>query len=286
MLQQLNSEFMKKNLGLLILTLLIQAPFLTLAYDATEKMPIDSSHELKQLENLGVDEGLGAELNLSRQFTNEDGNLVPLSTYYDGKRPVLLTMVYYSCPSLCNYHLNGLVDTFKKMDQHVGSDFQVVAVSMNHREDSDLAAAKLESYLKELGQPGAKDGMHFLVGTQENVEGLAKELGFKFRWDEKQKQYAHAAVAYVTTPSGTISRYLYGIEFSPKTLRLSLVEAAQGRIGNLIEQVILFCFQFNPAKNKYTLYSYNIMRASAALTAIILAIFLVPVWLREHKKKS
>lgn len=277
---------MKFTAALLILFVSLQS-LSSAAYDATEKLPNDPQHGLKQLEGLGVDEQLGKQIDLSLQFTNEQGQLVPLSTYYDGKRPVLLTMVYYGCPSLCNYHLNGLIDTFKDMDKTpVGSDFQVVAVSMNHREESDLAAAKLETYLNALGQDSAKEGMHFLVGTEENVAKLASEIGFKFRWDEKEQQYAHAAVAYVTTPTGMISRYLYGIEFDAKTLRLSLVEAAQGKIGNLIEQVILFCFQFNPSKNKYTLYSFNIMRAAGALTVLVLAVLLIPVWRRERKKKS
>lgn len=256
------------------------------AYDATEKLPTNSDQSIDQLKDVGVIEQLGAKIDLDRKFTNEKGELVSLSTYFDGTRPVLLTMVYYDCPSLCNYHLNGIMDTLSNMDQPLGKEFQLVAVSMNHNEGSDLAAKKLEAYHEVLDQPEARGNMHFLVGNEENVTALAKELGFKFKWDPKEQQYAHPAVAYVMSPDGMISRYLYGIEFAPKTLRLAMVEAADGKVGNLIDRAILFCYQFNPSKNKYTLYTYNIMRAAGALTAMVLAVFLVPAWMRERKKSS
>ena len=253
------------------------------AYEQSAVVPKQSNEEIAALKNLGVKENLEAQLNLDRQFVNEKGETVALGKYFDGNRPVLLTMVYYSCPSLCNYHLNGLLDTFKGMKSPVGEDFQFVAVSMNHREDSDLASAKKDTYLEQLGQEGAAAGWHHLVGSEENVKALADELGFSFRWLPDQQEYAHPAVAYVVTPTGIISRYLYGIEFSSKTLRLSLVEAAAGKIGNVIDQIILFCFQFNPAKSKYTLYAYNLMRVMAGLTVLLLAVFLIPIWIRERR---
>lgn len=270
---------MIRNLFIFLLTTTCS---LALAYEQSAVMPKQSDIVPAEMKDLGVDEQLGAKLNLDRQFTNEDGKLVPLKTYFDGTRPVLFTMVYYGCPSLCNYHLNGLLTTFKDMGTPVGQDFQFVAVSMNHREGPDLAGAKKETYLEELGQPGAENHWHHLVGTEENVKALADELGFKFRWLPEQQEYAHAAVAYVVTPEGVISRYLHGIEFSAKTLRLSFVEAANGKVGNLIDQIILFCFQFNPAKSKYTLYAYNIMRVVAGVTVLLLAIFLIPIWMRER----
>jgi protein SCO1/2 len=163
-----------------------------------------------------------------------------------------------------------------------GQDYEVVAISMDHSETYDLAAKKKASYMEVLKQPGAEKGWHFLVGNEANVKQIADELGFRYKWNDKIKQFAHAAVTYVVSPEGMISRYLYGIEFSPATLRLSLVEASAGKIGNLIEQFTLFCFQFNPSKNKYVLYAYNVMRLGALLTVLLLAIFLVPYWLRER----
>lgn len=253
------------------------------AYEAPVQVPQQSDQPLPQLDGLNVEEKLSQKLDLNRTFKDESGQTVPLSQYFDGKRPVLMAMVYYSCPNLCNYQLNGLLDAFKNMKGSLGREFQFVAVSMNHKEDSDLAAAKKETYMTALGQVGAENAWHFLTGDETSVKALANELGFKFRWDETGKQYAHSAVAYVVTPDGVISRYLYGIEFAPSTLRLSLIEAAQGKIGNIVDHIMLFCFQFNPTKNKYTIYAFNVMQVGAALTILVLAIFLVPIWWRERR---
>jgi protein SCO1/2 len=255
-------------------------------YEPATNEPKFSHQPIEALKDLKVEENLGQTLTLDRQFTNEAGALVPLKTYFDGKRPVLLSMVYYGCPSLCSYHLNGLLDTLKNIKQPVGSDFQIVVVSMDHTENHELAAQKKANYIKALGQVGAENSFHFLVGSEENVKGLAKELGFPFQWNEAEKQFAHPAVLHVVTPNGVISRYLHGILFDAPTLRLSLVEAAKGEIGSVIEQIILFCYQFNPHQNKYTFYAYNIMRVGAGMTVIILAAFLIPVWLRERRRSQ
>ncbi|MEK6555484.1 MAG: SCO family protein [Bdellovibrionota bacterium] len=248
-----------------------------------EKAGTDSHATPEELADVGVTEHLSQKLSNSLEFTDDAGKKVTLGQYFNGQKPVLFTMVYYNCPSLCNYHLNGLLDVFHKAKMTVGKDFDLVAVSMNHNETPELAAKKKINYLKELNQPGAEKGWHFLVGTEENVLKLAGELGFRFKWNEAGQQYAHAAVAYVLTPQGVISRYLYGIEFPPQTLRLSLIEASQGKIGNIIDQIVLFCFQFNPSKNKYTLAAFNVMRLGGALTALLLAAFLVPYWRRERR---
>lgn len=239
-----------------------------------------------ELQDVGITEHLNQQITLSNSFTDDKGQPVTLAKYYDGHKPVLMTMVYYDCPNLCNYHLNGLLDVFKKMDLKAGRDFNFVAVSMSHTETPELAAKKKAAYLKALGQTGAEDGWHFLVGNEQNVKLLADELGFKFKWNEAIKQYAHAAVGYVTTPKGIISRYLYGIEFPPQTLRLSLVEASEGKIGTIVDKMSLFCFQFDPSKNKYTLYAFNIMQMGGALTALLLAVFLIPYWIRERRKSA
>ena len=268
----------KVLLGLLFIT------FSSHAYEGQTNIPKQSHEAIPQLQNMEVKENPGTFLTLSRKFTNEAGQVVPLGTYFDGRRPVLLTMIYYGCPSLCNYHLNGITETLKKMDGKIGEDYQVVAVSMNHSETHTLAGKKKASYVEALGQVGGNDGMHFLVGTEENVKALANELGFPFRWVEEEQQYAHPAVAHIMSPDGMISRYLHGIAFDEKTLRLSLVEASRGEIGSIIEQLTLFCFQFNPSKNKYTFFAYNIMRAGAGLTVVLLAVFLIPLWRRERQR--
>ena len=269
----------------LVLSSLMFLPSPLMAYESVRQD--QPSHKTpKELEGIGIDEKLGQMVNLTTEFTREDGQKVKLADYYKGNLPVLLTMVYFNCPSLCNYHLNGLLDTFKKMDLAAGRDFSVVAVSMDHKETHDLAKKKKESYLKEFGRPEGNDGWHFLVGTEENVLALAASVGFKFKWVEEDKMYAHAAAAYVTTPKGIISRYLYGIEFAPKTVGLSMIEASEGKVGSVIDQIILFCYQFDPKANKYTLYAYNIMRIGALLAVILLAAFLGPMWLKEKQREA
>lgn len=245
-----------------------------------------TGHDLpKDLENVGVKENLGSQLDLDLQFTNEFGHVVPLRSYFNTHKPVLMAMVYYTCPSLCNYHLNGLTEAMKELHWTTGTDFELVAVSMNASETPAVAGKKKHNYLELYGRPNGEKGWHFLVGSQANVQRLADQLGFQFRWLEDKQQYAHASVAYVVTPEGKISRYLHGIQIDPKTLKLSLLEASNGKIGSFFEQAVMFCFQFDPQKNKYTLAAWNIMRLGAFVMILLLAIFLVPAWWRGLRQQ-
>ena len=239
-----------------------------------------SGERPKQLEGVGVTEHMGESIDLNLRFRSDTGESFSLAQLFDGQTPVLMTMVYYNCPSLCNYHLNGLNDVFKGMDWSAGQDFKFVAVSMDHREGFEVASIKKDNYIEAFGRAGVEKGWHFLTGTEKNIKALADQLGFGFRWDARQQEYAHPAVAFVMTPKGQISKYLHGINFDGKTLRLALVESSQGKVGTLIDQVLLFCYRFDPSKNKYTLAAYNIMRIGGLLTVIVLAIILVPLWFR------
>lgn len=256
------------------------------AYDVNRPTESLADTVPSELVGVGVTEHLGAKLDLGMEFTNEAGELVPLKQYFHLGRPVLMTMVYYNCPHLCNFQLNGLLDVLAQMKGVAGVDYDVVAVSMDHKETSDLAAKKKATYMKVLDQPAAEKGWHFLVGDETTVKKLADQLGFGFRWNENLKEYAHSAAMYVLTPFGEISRYLYGIEFSPQTLRLSLVEASKGMIGDFVDQVSLLCFQFDPNKKKYTIAAFRIMQAGAAVTVVLLLVFLVPIWRRERNRKA
>jgi len=251
------------------------------AYDPNEV--VVTGHELpKELENVGVAQTLGAPIDLSLEFTDDHGESGPLGRFFHKGKPVLLAMVYYSCPSLCNFHLNGLTDAIKNLKWNAGQEYEVVAISMNSAETSELAGAKKHNYLKAYGRPDAEKGWHFLVGRTENVQKLADQLGFRFKWLEDKQQYAHASVTYVMTPEGKISRYINGIQPDPTTLKLSMLEASGGGIGTVVEQAMLFCFQFNPAKNKYTLYAWNLMRIGAILMVLVLGVLLLPMWRREQ----
>ena len=272
-----------KHFALALVATLISTPLW--AYSPDEV--VITGHELpKELQDVGVDEHLGAKLDLDLPFTDDKGETGPLKRFFNGTRPVLLAMVYYNCPSLCNYHLNGLTDAMKTLSWRAGQEFEVVAVSMDSSEKADLAKAKKASYLKLYGHPEADAGWHFLVGSKENVAQLSHQLGFKFKWMEDKQQFAHASVTYVITPDGQISRYLHGIQPDPTTLKLSLLEAANGKIGNVIEQVLMFCFQYNPSKGKFVLYSWNLMRIGAILMVLLLAILLIPLWRRDQSNRT
>jgi protein SCO1/2 len=239
-----------------------------------------------ELKSVGVDEHMGAQLDLSNEFTADDGVTAPLGRFFGGHKPVLMAMVYYNCPSLCSYHLNSINDTLKQLKWTSGEQFELVAVSMDHHETPDLAAKKKQSYVKAYGRPEGEKGWHFLVGKEANVKKLADQLGFRFQWMPEKKQFAHAAVAYVITPDGKISRYLHGLGTDAQTMKFSLLEASNGKIGSIVEQVLMFCFQFDPKKSKYTLYAWNVMRLGGILMVLMLAVVLVPLWKRDMRRMS
>ncbi len=236
------------------------------------------------LKEVGIDEHLGAQIDPDLVFTNEAGEQVRIGSFFSGKKPVLLSLVYYSCPGLCNFHLNGLTDAFKEMKEPLGSEFDHILVSIDPTETPALAAEKKANYVEAYGRPEGASGWHFLTGDEENIKKLAEQVGFKYRWDEETKQWAHAAAAIVITPGGKISRYLYGIVFDPKVVRLSLVEASNGTIGTVVDKLTLFCFHFDPRVSKYTFYAFNVMRAGAGLIVVVLAAALIPFWLRSRKE--
>lgn len=247
-------------------------------------METPASEVPPELENVGITEKLGDKVDLSLPFQNELGQTVTLGQYFDGKRPVLLSVVYYNCPGLCNFHLNGVAQVLKDMDWKLGREFDMVVVSMDHKETPDLATKKKANYLDLVGDAELGKGWHFLVGSAASVKTLTDQLGFGFRWDTLSQQWAHSSAIHVLTPAGVISRYLYGIQFDPKTVRLSLVEASQGKLGTVIDRLILTCFQYNPDTRGYAFYAYNIVRFGAGLAAIALLAFLIPIWRRERSR--
>lgn len=231
------------------------------------------------LEGTQIKENLGGTIDLSLSFKEESGQMKPLKTYFAGK-PVLMTVVYYKCPSLCNFHLNGLFEGVKEMNIKSGTDYSFLIVSMDERESPSLALKKKKSYLNKFGERE----VHFLTGEKDSIKQLTDQLGFSFRWDEETLQFAHSPVAYIISPQGKISRYLYGVQFDPKTLRLSLMEATKGKIKSVIDRVLLFCYRFDPKKNRYTLYAYNVMRAGAGFMVVLLLVFLVPFWFKQKRQ--
>ncbi len=236
----------------------------------------------EELKNIQIEEKTGEFIDTNLTFVDEKGNKVLLKKYFS-HRPVLLTIVYYGCPHLCTLHLNGLSEALKSLPQSFKKQFEWVVLSMDHKETPRLAHKKKKNYLSFARFPA--EHVHFLTGSKKNISLLSRSVGFRFYWDNSQKIYAHLPVAYVLTPKAKISRYLYGVEFAPQTLKLSLVEASLGRIGGVIDRVLLFCYQFDPKRGRYSWYAYNIMRAGGALTVLLLLGFLLPFWLREKSRK-
>ena len=255
---------------------------LSKSYDA-ENVHLKAGETPKGLENVGIKENLGTELDLSLKFTNAKGEIKTLGDYINGEKPVILSLVYYTCPNLCNYHLNGLIEGLRKLKWTAGEEFDVVAVSFDHKEKADVALPKKQNYMKAYGRAGAEKGWHFLTGDKASVDALAKSVGFSFRFDQETKEWAHSSAAIMVSPKGKVSRYLHGVFFEEKDLRLALLEATQGKVGDLIDSVILYCFKFNPKKNKYTLYAFNLMRAGATATVVLMGLFLIPFWIRQKR---
>jgi protein SCO1/2 len=239
-----------------------------------------------QLKGVGITEHLGAQVPLDLQFTAEDGSPVKLSSLIDGKRPVILTLVYYRCPMLCGLVLKGLAEGMSEVKYEPAKDFEIVTVSFNPRESHTEAELKKQSILAEYKRPGAAAGWRFLTGTEPNIKKLADTVGFGYRYDEKQQQYAHAAAIFVLTPDGRVSRYLYGIQYEPRTLRLALTEAGGGKVGGATDRLLLTCCRYDPNEGRYVLAAANVMRLGGFATALVVGVWLGTAWwkgARKHK---
>jgi protein SCO1/2 len=224
--------------------------------------------------DIGFDQKLGDQIPLDLKLTNQNGDLVELRSYF-GKKPVVLVPVYYKCPMLCGLELNGLVRCLRALDMTVDmkakQDFEILTFSFDPRESSELASRKRKQYLAQYGCPEAEDGWHFMTGDEETLKTLCNAIGFRAKYDEVSGDYAHAAGIVVCTPDGVISRYLYGVEFAPKDLRLAVLESGQGKVGSLAEHILMFCYRYDPTQGKYGLAILNLLRASGVLTVLILA---------------
>ena len=242
----------------------------------------------KELQDVGISEKLGSKLDLNMKFNDESGKEVTLASYFDGKHPVIISPVYFSCPGLCNFHLNGLTDALKLMEKEwsVGGRYQVVSISFDSKETPEIAAHKKEMYMKLYGRDGAEKGWHFLTGTDSEVKAFTEAIGFKFKWDETQKDWAHASAALVISPDGTVSRYLPGIMFNPQDIKLALNEATEGKIGNFVDSLVLYCFKYDPHKSKYSLAAVSVMKLGGALMVLVMVLWLLPLYIRSRRAKK
>lgn len=229
-----------------------------------------------------ITEKLGAQLPLDTPFVDESGNEVALSQYFNQGKPVILSVVYFDCPGLCNFILNGLVGGMRLLKYNLSEHYDVITLSMDHRENSQLAAKKKASYLKEYGRLGSEAGWHFLTGTEENIRKVTETIGFGFRWDAESNQYAHSSGIFILSPTGKLTRLFYGVEFPSAQLRLALLEASEGRVGTLADRVMMFCFKYDPNKRGYALAAVRLVQAGAGLTLMMMGLWLWVFWRRQR----
>ncbi len=235
------------------------------------------------LQFVGIDQHLNAEVPGNLEFRDEHGNPVQLSDYFGHGRPVILNLGYYQCPMLCSELLQGLVGSMKALTFDLGKDFDVVTVSFDPRETTEMAAAKKRDIMKRYGRAYTEQGWHFLTGRADQIEALTKAVGFQFQFDPKTNQYAHAAAIVMLTPDRHISGYFYGVEFSPKDLRLGLVQASQHNIGNVSDQVLLYCYHYDPMTGKYGAVISNILKLSGLATVLIMGIFMFVMFRADRR---
>ena len=236
------------------------------------------------IKTVGIDQKLDAQISPDLTFTDEAGRTVRLGDYF-GKRPLLLSLVYYECPGLCTMTLNGVVSSLRPLTFTPGTEFDILTISFDPRETHELAAKKKERYIRDLKRPGAENGWHFLTGDEANIKALTETVGFRYRFDERTKQYAHGSAIMVLTPKGRVSRYFYGLEYSSRDLRLGLVEAADERIGTLTDAVTLLCYKYDPASGKYKFVMWTV-RWAAVGTVLAIGTFLFVMLRRERRNRS
>jgi protein SCO1 len=233
------------------------------------------------LQGVGIDQKLDAQVPLDLVFRDEANRPVQLSSFFQSGKPVILALVYYRCPMLCTQILTGLESGLKPVSLNPGRDFEIVSVSFDPKDTPEIAAPKKQMYIKRYGRPDTANGWHFLTGDEANIKALTDAVGFHYKYDPATDQFAHASGVMIVTPGGRLSKYFYGVEYSPRDLRLGLVEASENRIGSPVDQILLFCYHYDPATGKYGAVAMNLVRAAGAGFVLICGTFLAVVFRRE-----
>jgi protein SCO1 len=238
-----------------------------------------------ELKKVSFDQNLGIQVPLDLPFRDETGRVVQLSRYFTG-RPVILALVYYQCPMLCVQALNGLVKSLKVLALEPGRDYTIVTVSFNPEETPAQAAAKKDEYIGRLKRAGAADAWHFLTGPEASIRLLTDAVGFHYVYDAETKQYAHPTGMIVLTPEGKTSKYVFGIDYGPRDIRLALVEASDHRVGTPADRLLLYCYHYDPATGKYGLVLMNVLRIGGVLTVALIGGFILLMWRREQRVRA
>jgi len=225
------------------------------------------------LQNVGIEQHLDEQIPADLSFRDETGKPVHLGDYF-GKKPMILNLVYYNCPMLCGEVLSGLEGALRVLKFDVGKEFDVLTVSFDPRETPDMATRKKAEFLKRYGRAGAAEGWHFLTGPQESIDALTKAAGFQYQYDPKTGQFAHATAIMILTPEGKIAQYYYGVDYAPKDLRLGLIQASQNKIGTLADQVLLYCYHYDPTTGKYGAIISRVLKLAGIVTLLGLGILM------------
>jgi len=233
------------------------------------------------LKNVGIDQKLNEQVPLDLMFHDENGKTVQLSQYF-GQKPVILSLVYFNCPMLCTQVLNGMEASMKGLAMDAGNQFNALSVSIDPSDKPVMAAVKQQMYVGMYGRPNAAQGWHFLTGDEQQIKKLADAAGFRYAYDPDSKQFAHASAIMILTPDGKISKYLYGIQYSPRDMRLGLVEASAGKIGTPVDSILLFCYHYDPNTGKYGLLISRLIQAGGLLTVLAIGIMMVVLFRRER----
>jgi protein SCO1 len=235
------------------------------------------------LAGIGIEQRLDQQVPLDLKFRDEAGRELPLSTYFSGHKPVVLALVYLQCPMLCTMILNGVEVALKPVTLNPGQDFEVLAISFDPKDTPELAAAKKATYLRRYARPGTANGWHFLTGDEANIKALTEAVGYHYKYDPTTKQFAHASGIMVLTPEGRISKYFYGVEYSSRDLRLGLVDASRNKIGNPVDQLLLFCYHYDATTGKYGAMAMRMIRIAGAGFVLIGGGFLIFALRRDSR---
>ncbi|MDB5102450.1 MAG: hypothetical protein JWP91_139 [Fibrobacteres bacterium] len=238
------------------------------------------------LVDVGIEEHLGDPIPMDAVFKDETGKEVTLGSYFSPGKPVLLNFAYFQCPMLCNMVLNGMLEGMKRIDWTAGKEYQVVTISIDPRETPELAAAKKKSHIEALGRPEAAPGWHFLTGDEKQIRKVADAIGFKYQYVKATNEFAHAAGVYTISPAGKISRYLYGVEFKKKDLRLALLDASEGKALSIGDKLVMFCYRYDANAKGYVLFARNFMKGGGYVVTACLALLMGGLWRKEFKRRD
>jgi protein SCO1/2 len=282
------ARFLRRVASLLLLTAYCLPLTVLGQYAQPPQGGVSSNDVPLALRNIGIEQRLGEQVPLELSFRDETGQTVRLGDYF-GKRPVVISLVYYNCPKLCNLVLNGLAGGLKTLPFTVGKEFDVVTVSFDPREGASDAVKKKEVVMHDYGlgkDAGVAAGWHFLTGDKTSIDALANAVGFKYEFDTKTNQYAHASGVMLATPEGKLSHYFYGIEYAPRDLKFGLVEASSGKIGSVVDKLTLYCYHYDPTTGQYAPLIMNIMRVTGVLTVIGLVVLISLLHRRRRRREQ